>query len=417
MLFRFALIGVLMLTIFCTGCYGAAETDSIAYVLVMGIDKAADGKQKVTYQIALPLALGGNPEEKAAPSQTPWITDTIIIPTPAESRMLIDATTSRSPKTNHLVTYVFSEEVARQGISPSIAYIARNRDYRESIYLIVVKGSAEEYIKNNKPKLETNIAHYYQTLLLTHNPGNYYLDASFHQFICRLKESGGSPVATYSAINPMTGEDTPLKAATPEEKTLPYLPGTVPRTGTANPVEFLGLAVFRGDKMVGTLDNMETMALALLTGQFKSGFIDVIDPLYPEKDYISLNIYPEGKPKIVTSLENNIPKISITLKVSCEMLAVTSGTHYESVNYRPLVENQVANMLKGQLLHMINHTKELGSDPAGLGMYFRRNFQNTTELQHIDLTGLYQKADIQIDVTAKIRRTGLLRQTTPTIND
>jgi hypothetical protein len=97
------------------------------------------------------------------------------------------------------------------------------------------------------------------------------------------------------------------------------------------------------------------------------------------------------------------------------MLAVTSGTNYESVNYRPLVETQAANMLKGQILHMIKHTQELGADPAGLGLYFRRNFQNTAALEVSDLTDLYQKANIEVDVTAKVRRTGLLRATTPII--
>lgn len=417
MLFRYTAIGLLLITMFCTGCYGTTETDSVSYILVMGIDKAADGKQKVTYQIALPLASGSSTEEKSQAPQTPWITSTITIPTPAESRMLLDASISRRAKTNHLVAYIISEEVAKQGLSPSMAYIARNRDYRESIYLIIVKGSAEEYIKNNKPKIDTNIAHFYQTILLTHNPGNYYLDANFHQFISRLKDNGGSPIATYSAMNPMTGETTPIKKTTPEQKTVPYLAGTAPRTGTTTPIDFLGLALFRGDKMVGWLDSDETMAVAFLTGQYKSGFIDVVDPLYPEKDYISLNIYPEGTPKITATLEGDAPQLHIALKVSGELLATTSGVNYESVNYRPLVEAQIANMLKGQLLQMLQHTQKLGTDPAGLGLYFRPIFQNTAELKEIDLTDLYQKAAIQIDVTAKIRRTGLLRTTTPIIDE
>jgi Ger(x)C family germination protein len=325
MLFRFTAISLITIAFLCTGCYGATETDSVSYVLVMGIDKAADGKQQVTYQIALPLISGTNTEETAKGPQEPWLTSTITIPTPAESRMLLDASTSRRPKTNHLVAYIISEEVARQGLSPSMAYIARNRDYRESIYLIIVKGSAAEYIRNNKPKLDTSIAHFYQTIILTHNPGNYYLDANFHQFISRLKENGGSPIATYSAMNPMTGKTTPINKTTPEQKTIPYLSGTAPRTGTTIPIDFLGLALFRGDKMVGTLDSDETMAVAFLTGQYKNGFIDVVDPLYPEKDYISLNIYPEGTPKITATLQGDAPQLHIALKVSGELLAITSG--------------------------------------------------------------------------------------------
>ena len=52
---RFIGVALLVtLTLLCSGCYGAKETDAVAYVLLIGVDKAADGKQKVTYQVAVP---------------------------------------------------------------------------------------------------------------------------------------------------------------------------------------------------------------------------------------------------------------------------------------------------------------------------------------------------------------------------
>lgn len=395
------------------GCYGAAETDAVAYIMVLGIDKAQDGKQKVTFQTALPRTLSAGSEDgkNAAPQQT-WSTTTFTIPTPAEARMLLNSTISRQAKSNHIIAYVFSEEVARQGIGPSLAYAIRNRDYRETIYILVVQGSAEEYLKQNKPKLQYTITRFFESFLLT-NKGSYYLPSSFHQFYTRLKNNGGSPYMTYTSINPMTGADNPEPKSSPKQKSAPYLPGDIPRTGDANPIEMLGLAAFRGDKMVGILDNDETMAVAILEGKFPYSLVDVVDPLAPEKDSVNLKVRTEQAPKVKVSYINNIPVFDILVNIEAEILGISSGINYEALNFRPLLETQVAHMFEEQIMRMLKHTQALGTDPAGLGIYLRQNYGSTAEVDRLDTINLYESANFTVKVNTNIRRTGLLWRTTP----
>ena len=68
-------------------------------------------------------------------------------------------------------------------------------------------------------------------------------------------------------------------------------------------------------------------------------------------------------------------------------------------------------------MSMIKHTQELGTDPVGFGLYLRPKFGNTGELSQTDLTALYQAAAINVHVTAKLRRTGLIWRTTPIKNE
>ncbi|MDU4960825.1 MAG: Ger(x)C family spore germination protein [Sporomusaceae bacterium] len=397
----------------CAGCYGSRETDELAYVLIVGVDKTETGKQKVTYQFAIPRKASGSrdgdsPEEpKQGKGEKPWTVSSIISPTSAEGRSLFNATLSRLPRLNHVTAYVFSEEVARDGIGPRITYNIRNPEFRETMFLIVVQGSAEEYIKTNDPSLAQTISKYYQIMFASAKESGYYLPANYHRFYARLKNNGGSPYATYSGINPMTGTNKPAAAKTPEQKGDPYLPQGVPRTGTENPAEFLGLAVFRGDKMVGVLNSDESRAVALLQGEFAYGYVGIADPLKPEKDTVNVLLRYDRKPDISASLHNNQAAFVIHLDIDAEILGISAETNYETAKLRPVLEKQLANLLQQQITRMLKHTQELGVDPVGLGLYLRPHFANTQAMERADLTALYRAAALDITVTANIRRTGL----------
>jgi hypothetical protein len=204
----------------------------------------------------------------------------------------------------------------------------------------------------------------------------------------------------------MTGEGKPAGGKTPEQKGTPYLSGGAPRTGTENPAEFFGLAVFRGDKMVGVLNSDEARAVAILQGKLSSSYVGVVDPLQPKKDAVNINIRC-GKPKITAELNDGMPVFDVQVNIDGDILGITSEVNYEAPGYRELLETQLANLFKGQITAMIKHTQELGTDPVGFGLYLRPKFANTSEMEQTDLTALYQAADIHVNVTAKIRRTGL----------
>ena len=135
-----------------TGCNGGQETESVAYVLVIGFDRTADGKQRVTYQISVPKGSTGTGEGDSSgmggkgDKGQGWIINTIVAPSSAEARTLLNASMSRIPNVSHTTALLFGEETAREGLEDFVSFIVRSRDYRESIFMIVVSGTAEDYI-------------------------------------------------------------------------------------------------------------------------------------------------------------------------------------------------------------------------------------------------------------------------------
>ncbi|EGO64364.1 Ger(x)C family spore germination protein [Acetonema longum] len=410
---------LVILALFLGGCNSAREADDVGYIMIIGVDKGSDGKQKVTYQIAVPRwtkadtsnasGMGGG----QGSSGEPWVISTIWTPGPAETRMLLNSTMSRYPLVSHINAYIFSEEVAREGLGSRISYLVRSREFRETMFLLIVRGSVEEYIKNNKPALETYVYKFYESTFLSADESGYYMRVHFHDFYTRLKNHGGSAYAAYTGLNPYTGSDKPAGAKTPEQTGPPYLPGGIPRTATSKAGEFLGLALFRGDKMVGVLNSDETRAVAILQGKLSSGFIGLADPLQPEKETVNLKFRPESQ--IHADLNRGVPVFHVKVLIEGEILGATSGIPYEAPEYRNKLEDQLAKLFTEQIRNMIRHTQELGTDPVGFGLYLRPKFRDTGEMAKADLNSLYQKADVQVQVTARIN-TGLQWRTVPPKN-
>lgn len=402
------LIGAMLL---CSGCFGARETEDVAYILTIGVDKDVDGQEIVTYQIAVPRggggedSMGGKGEEAGN-----WITNTITAPNPSEARMLLKSTMSRYPNISHISAIILGEQVAREGIGELLSYFMRNRDFRETILIVVVEGTAEDYIRRNKPKLEKNVAKYYETFFQDVESG-YYVRADLHDFYIALKSGGISPVAVYSANNAKRGENQPAAPPSPQQGTESYLAGGIPRAGTANTTEFFGLALFRGDKMTGVLDSEETRAVNLLRGKGVRAYVGVVDPLDP-KYFVNMAVRLGAKPKIKGELRDNGPIFDVNVFIEAEIMGIPSGINYELGENRAVLEQQLSALFTEQMTRMIEHTQQLGCDPVGFGMYLRPKFADYNAVRQADFAALYQAAEIHVNVNSKIRRTGLDWQTT-----
>lgn len=404
---------LLCAAIFLSGCFGGRETDDVAYVLVIGVDKTEDGKMKITYQIDIPHGSSestGGSEKKAG--ATSWLTNTIVAPSPAESRMLLNSTISRLPNVSHITAIIFGEKMARSGIGNNISFFVRNRDFRETMLLIVVAGTAEDYILHTKPQIEPTIGRFYETFADTYVESSFYLRADLHEFYTRLKNKGGSPFTMYSAVNPMNGTDSPDGVKPTQQSGEPYLPGGIPRSGTTNGTEFIGLALFREDKMVGVLDSNETRAVSILQGKFSHALISVVDPRISDK-LVTLAVRNGAKPKITAGFNDGKPVFTVSVFIETEIIGTPSGINYEAAGNQELLEEQVSRLFERDIKAMLNHTQELGCDPVGFGMRLRPKFADDNALKEADLTALYQEADIQVDVKTQIRRTGLIWRTSP----
>ena len=389
------------------GCNGGRETDEIAWVISVGVDKVGE-ELEITYRVAVPRALAG--ETSGGGDQKPTTLVTVKASSLAEGRNLLNTTLARAVSLSQVRLIVISEKLARNGVDDLIGPLIRFREFRGSTFIMVARGSIRETFEKNVPALEALTSRWVENYVQTSNEVSYYPRATLHDFYLRLKNATGAPYTMYYSLNPLTGEGHSTGKTVAGEATKQYLPGDMPRIG-GDPAEVLGTAVFKGSKMAGALDTEGTRAFITLQNRLDRNFLVVEDPLTP-KHKVNIAIRNGSKPKIeIVSLGEN-PVIRVDVFLEGEISAIPSGIAYEEPEYRTLLEKQVSNVIKSQIQNMFAQTQEWGADIVDVGYYSRGKFSTVQELEAY-WTDRYRQAEFVINVETELRRSGLMQRSEP----
>lgn len=410
---QLSLIALIITLSFClTGCNGARETDEIGYVVGIGLDKATeDGMLNITYQFAVPRALGSS--EGGGKGDETVSTITLTAPSLAEARNLITTTMARSPNLSHNKVFIIGEDLARQGVAEILAPVQRFREFRGSMYVMIVNnGTAQGFMEDLKPSIELLPSKYIETSMLTNEESGYYPQSFLHDFYTRIKEGSGAPYAALISLNSMRGKDKPEGSRAPGEKAKEYTAGNIPMFSKGTPTNVAGTAIFKQDKMVGTLTTEETRMFSILRGKLSHGFLVLSDPIVPKKNvHVSLRL--GRSPKIQTSLLDGHATIKVDVILEGEISAIASGINYEKDEYRRQLEDHVSTIVQQEIIKMLSKTQRLGSDVVGFGYHFRPLFTTYQEWLEISWDDMYSQADIFVEVSTRFRRGGLMRLTAP----
>lgn len=396
------------------GCNGARETDEVAFVLAVGVDQAPNNQITVTYQVAVPRKMSGGSDSSGkggGDSGEAFTTMAVTAPSLAEARNLLNSGLSRVPNLSHSKVFVVGEGLARHGLGDTIGPLIRFREFRGSMFIMVARGTAKDFLEKNKPVLETLPAKYVESMMSSADETGYYLPTNLHDFYNRLKSGSAAPFAVMAAINPRTGQGRPAGTRVPGEEAPDYQAGDIPRDG-GDPAELIGLAVFHGDKMTGILSGQETRMLAMLLNKYPRGFIVVSDPLAPTHN-VNVNIRQPRPPRIKVAMADDHPVISVDVLLEGEVTSIPSGISYEGPAYRPLLEAQISRVVQQEMTDMLRRTQAYQADVAGFGYYLRPQFATYQEWAAADWNSLYCQADINVTVNTQLHRTGLMWQTSP----
>ena len=159
---------LLMCCIPLSGCWDRKELDEIGIVYAVACDKNPDtGKIILTSQVLRPSAFIQNGRFTESTVENVTTEGDTIIDAFREAASQFDRTLFYS----HNKLFIFSEEIAREGIAPYIDALLRGRESRDSVYIFIAKGtpaqnllgvkhgidivsgtSLEKLIKNNKTR-------------------------------------------------------------------------------------------------------------------------------------------------------------------------------------------------------------------------------------------------------------------------
>lgn len=416
------LIPILMtviLAVLLAGCYDASEVDDITHVLAMGIDRGVSDKWRLTVQFSTIQDSPGGGEGGdgggggSGQSQGDYTHMTVDAPSFFAGLDMLNSSIPRELSFTHLGLIAISEDLAREGLMADfIAPLIRYKQIRGSTPLMVIKGSALDFIRENKPYIGTVLSKAMQISTRASMNIGFFGHTTLGDFYSDLKSTYRQPVVPIGALNDFKTfrEDGP-KWGDKYKDEGEYLAGQLPRYGVRK-IEYWGTALFSGEKMLTELNGTETRALLMLRGEFKRGFFTVQDPKKPEL-IIPLDIRPKGKPKVRMSFKDGIPNIDITVPLKGTILAIQSGLHYEQDPLLSLLEKTFEKETKSEIDQLINKCKGLNLDVFKFGDVGARYFATIQEWEKYNWNSKFKDAKINTQVEFVIQRTGTRTKTSP----
>lgn len=424
-----AIILSLILLTLLTSCYDNHEPNDLAYATAIGIDKGTDKNYNITIQFAKPHNISGG--EQGGSGKDIIGNITVEAPNIYSAIGLGNHIISKTLDMSHLQLFLFSRETAETGIHNFIETISRSKEIRPNVYTAVCDGEAGEFLKKASPVVDINPAKYYQLIFGKSDfraiPQSYSQDLYFYMNtpernsvipLAGIPETqegqsggssggGGNEESSKQDENSQTTSPNPLHTQTPvntgiyEFGVRDYKAGEVEVYSDVKG-EVTGGAVFKGDKMIGTLGIAETQIYNYLTGN-------------DSKNYISFKTDKSQTPITVLVGLDSLPSISynkkkhkthIKLALTADFVALPDD--YAAENDLEYFEALAAGAVKKQAETLILRTqREFDSDILGFGEHAKRKFLTLEEFNLFHWESQYRHMSFEVEIDLDIRRTGL----------
>ncbi|WP_373231193.1 Ger(x)C family spore germination protein [Cohnella sp.] len=364
-----------------TGCWDRVESEERGFVVGAAIDTAVEKKLKLTFQFVVTSAFQGKGEGGKQGGDA-FLNVSMEGHTLFKALRDMSTQTSRSPYLQHNRIILVSEEMARKGdLGKALDLFIRDHEMRRITKVMIAEGEASP-ILGIKPSYEK------------------------------------LPVLYIDSIAENPYKSSKILSPTIIGKVYGFLLGkasfAIPRIAKMkDKVEVAGAAIFKGSnkRMVGFLNENETMGLNFFTGKIKGGGLELklnnqyvvfeikgskrtldADVSDPEHPVFNINIFTEGNvAESSTSLDFLDPKV----------IAEVQAKTVEKI--KSLTEDTVEKL-----------QKDYKTDALGLGTFLKQEHYRAWQKIEKDWdqgNNLFSKCVIRVHVKVKMRIIGAIIET------
>lgn len=361
--------------------YISHRIEHLAYVLVLGIDKGEKARLKISTQF-----INVSSSSSGASSDSSQIVLTSCEANSMFSGLnLLNSYIGKEINLAHCSVVVFSEEIAKEGISSEIYSLINNEEIRSSANIVVTNCKAYDYINNSKPNLENITSKYFDTFDITSKLTGYFSNITLGDFFNRLSERNSDPIAVLGGLNSTArSEENKSSSNSSKESSSSSNSGnsdningeTLNSNSSSQDVEDqekqeiettqnslvagkssivggrgtenLGIAIFSGDKYIGELTVWESICHSLIINSIDTCIISVEDPLVKSKQ-LEIQLSPNKKSKITSNIENGAININIELNLIANIISLNSNINYEDTDTINKISTATQNRLNDEL--------------------------------------------------------------------
>lgn len=372
-------------TMILTSCWDRRELNELYIVTALGIDKSEEG-----YLVTVQLINPGEIESEKSETDTPVTTYQSSGETVFEALRRLTLEAPRRLYGAHLRLVVFGEELAREdGIGKVIDFISRDHEIRTEFYMLVSKNSTAEELLNILTPLERIPANkIISTLEISERVWGSTRRIQLDELVSSLINEGKEPVLTGAIIrgNPDNGADMKI----------------LKRLDVPTAVETRYLAAFKKDKLIGWLNEAESIGYNHIVGGIKSTLITIP---WNKEGKISVELI-RTKQKIKGLVEDGEPKLVIEYQVEGNLGEVAADIDLSDEKNIHKIEKIVEEKIKEQMELTIEKVKGLESDILGFGEAIHRADPHAWKELKENWNSQLKTLKVDIRVTAAIKNLG-----------
>jgi len=387
------------------GCWNRREPENIAYVLGLGFDYDKKTRLYKAYaQFSNPKGAGAgasNPSQggKGSPPQAAWTTWAHGT-TPYEAIFNLVPLVSRQLSGSHVAIVAISEELARSGIGPVLDIFERERALRITTRPVVVKGDLENLFMADLPleeitslgiSRELSVARLQRSIV----PAKYLTET-----IDTLAQPGKEPlipkIEVFETKDQSQGE---LKEGGHQDR------------NPSSPMKLAGGAVFRGDKMVGWMNEREIRGWCWVAGRSFRAVLSLQEPEYESGEHITVVIH-QASSQLKAVVDGDDIRYELKLLVDGRVEDLTGPLDLlGSPEIIANINRRVAAVIRNDIEMALSRAQALNADVFGLGwLLYRTRYKDWLRVQD-RWNEVFPQVSLKLDIRADIRRVGLISRT------
>lgn len=440
-----------------SGCFGS-EPNDVAYVSALGIDTGLQGNYDITIQFARPTQISGGASEEGGKGGEE-IVENIQVEAPDiySAVNIANHLISKKFSLSHMKLIVFSREAAQNGIKDIMETVSRSNEMRPDIITAVSRETANSYLENLKPIVEVNPAKYYQLIFEKNNSGGIpkmngitsmnYLVSNQRDIVMPLtgvakangegqnsqgqesseegsggsqsgnnsdgSQSGGSSGGSQSGSGSSQSEeenkpgktidgDVPITENGFQYKNRDYKAGEIKMIND-DKSEALGMAVFKGDKLIVEMSENEADIYNILIGDYKDNYTSFFSQETPEKA-VTVEMSQRRKPVYKIDKKNKKVKISLYLEGDFYSLPYDYEVEDEVDKFERSCAKEISKRCKEFIVLMRD---EYNSDVLGFGEKAKGCFWNMDGYNEYNWKEKFKEYDVEVTTAFKIRHSGI----------